>query len=1083
MATTLLLMMLAGCSKSKNSQPAPPIAGRPPLTNVYRIGSDVDLLALIDPRRDTVNGNFRFDDEALVIPPVQAAQLNFEVELPEQYELLMEVARTKGQESLNLGIHVGGFTTSVVIEGWGRKLSGLNRVDGKLAEDNVTSQQFSVFGDSSSAKKIRVIVRRESVLVDVDGGVFIDFRGAPSRLSFDSRFFQQPAANQLMLGGWNTEFRVTSWKLTPLGDQPVKFAARQPSQSTDSTAVAKADAPRSGADSRTNEVATPVETDGNKNQDPERFPSGGSDKTPPDSDPSNDAVTAKDGTKDQPPAKRVPWSASVDPFPGWDPLVAATIKVPLKKGWSVIPFGPSPFFAVGMPEDDRSRWSVYDQRTGKPVGSPVVLDLTEHGDYELCPSGRYFLAYMGAASDRRIEVYSFVTGERVYAADSPDESVDLRRQEYLTSQHGLLSIRDDGGKLQFRRIDLRSGTVTARWTSGPLSQDLQAVAISPGGRFLVIHWNKEILVHDLSNAEIVGRLDLPAGIEVVETVAFTANGTELALLGRLDVGPSPIMWCIDWATGKTSLLAEVAARLDSLQVNYRLGPALEWFPNNELLLYYGRDVIDRRTGKFCYRMPSSVYWQMPRRGLPGGSVLAMMIGDDPDVREYRTVKMDSRQLDASIKVVRDGGIAQDIGLPPLTIADTEAGRMISSAENKKVPSIAVEARAAFAVEEVKLPLQLVRTRAFDTKLRRIQFASPEMSVAVAHFHVAPERPDEGEARELLVRFDLRLGKQVGSVPIREDYRLADVSPDGTRALLGLFNKVDAYSRVDVVDLTTKSHIAGWRPFAQEPFLEDISKAGQPEAKNPRTATWVRFVDEDRVLTVNPAGKLVCWRLPECTAIYSCEDFGHPHDFSANRRYLASSDGDRIGIIDVRSGAWVGILQASETPQAVLRVAIHPDCKELAAILGYQGRREMIFWDLAGGKVVEQFDLLYSAVSPGWNEHRDPGHRQIGLEYHRDGYLMLDDLYLIDRRQRTTPWRYSIRQGQHAVDAPDRRAWFAHRESTSDGTGQVFDFILGAAQIPSDEVLKLVRDAAPAPLRPPVGLSAISVDGEKATREP
>lgn len=137
------------------------------------------------------------------------------------------------------------------------------------------------------------------------------------------------------------------------------------------------------------------------------------------------------------------------------------------------------------------------------------------------------------------------------------------------------------------------------------------------------------------------------------------------------------------------------------------------------------------------------------------------------------------------------------------------------------------------------------------------------------------------------------------------------------ALLGLFNEVGGYGRIDVVDLTNKSHVAGWRPFTNEPYQKDVAPGGQPAARNPQTASWVRFVDNDRVLTVNPAGKLVCWQLPDCVAVYTCEGFGQPLAFSTNRRYLAGSDGSSVHMLDARSGSWVGKLTAPEPPLEIL----------------------------------------------------------------------------------------------------------------------------------------------------------------------
>ena len=52
--------------------------------------------------------------------------------------------------------------------------------------------------------------------MEVDDQPLVQFIGMPSRLTFDDRFFVKPKANQLMLGGWESEFRVSRWELTPI---------------------------------------------------------------------------------------------------------------------------------------------------------------------------------------------------------------------------------------------------------------------------------------------------------------------------------------------------------------------------------------------------------------------------------------------------------------------------------------------------------------------------------------------------------------------------------------------------------------------------------------------------------------------------------------------------------------------------------------------------------------------------------------------------------------------------------------------------------------------------------------------------
>jgi hypothetical protein len=1055
----VLLASLVGCSSSeRQSQPQDP--PRPKLTNVYQVGPVVDLLAQVDLDRDVVNGEFRRDGESLIIPAVRAAQLNLDVDLPEQYLLTLDVAKTRGNESLNLGITVGGFQTSAVIEGWGKRISGLNQVDGRLGEDNVTSSTFPVFTDSGT-KRIRVIVRRESVLIDVDNAVFIDFRGDPSRLSFDDRFFRRPRPSQLMLGSWDTEFRVTRWELTPFGDERETYTPRAVNPKAKAIAKAPVQPPTA---SDTGNAAAPS-TDGSLSSSKVRWKTGKPEDKPPD--------TVEVET---PKMEPVPWRAKPDTYPGWDGSAASEISVPAAKGWGVVPDGPSPYFLLGATTDEICEWAVHDVRTGNPVGSVVELPIGDHTHPKLCASGRYMRTYVGSAGARRVVIHSFVSGEPVYDAESPDVRICDAERDVLALNHNLLQVRGDRDHIAFQRVDLRTGQIEASWSDDRREGDLAAIAVSPGGRFVVANWIRQLSVCEFSTGDLVGQIDVPQGFEFHEALAFPIDGSELALLGRESGRSSPALWCIDWNSGETAFLGNVRAEILGLQNNYRLGPALEWFPNKELLLYYGRDVLDRRTGKFCYQIPNNVYWQNPRRTLGNRSLLGMMPGDDPDERFYRTVSIEEEPFIKALDVVRAGGIAEDVGLPELAVAGSSAGRVISAADNTGPVALTPEARPVFPESSVSLPLRLALFRDDDTELRRIEFADPPEAVAVIHFTL--DKNGNKERQDVVVRFDLQRGKGTSTIPIRRDFRLAAVSPDGTLALLGLFNEVDGYSRLDVVDLVGRQHVAGWRPYHEERYVEDKSTTGQPEARNPMTATWVRFLDNAHVLTVNPMGKLVCWQVPECKAVFTCNDLGKPLALSANRRYVTCSKDTHLELLDVHNGTWAGKLEPEEVPQTILRAGFASDHGQLATVLGYQGRRRLVVWDLTNGNPTESFDLPYHTVSPGWSEHAHAMHRQLGLEFRRDGFLTLDDLHLVDRAGKSVPWSYSLRRGKHVVNGPDGREWFTHFQTGND-RGQTFEFWLSAADMPSDKVIKMIRTATDSNSEHPVGQSVLSLIGEDA----
>lgn len=1066
-----------GCSKSggpvADSQPASP--ARPELTNVYQVAPTINLLNELKLQRDVVRGDFRWEDESLTFSG-QQAQANVPIEFPEQYELLITVARIKGNESLNLGFQFGGVTTSVVIEGWGERVSAINLVDGKLGLNNETRSEFPVFKDTEP-KNIRIVVRRESILVDVDGGVFIDYRDSPSRLSFDERYFRRPGMNQLMIASWNSTFQVSSCVLKPFGDQPVQYAETRPEDAStaDMSVIVSQAEPSSN---RSSEQNVPVVND-SVPPDARDEPVGASpelaSELSPKNDPSEKAVETETGAEALP--RGLPWKAEPDPS-RWAlaNLSEHHIRVQMDSGTALIPLGRSPFFCTMKDQDDLVQCQLHDLSKGEVVGKALTLSNSSRGISQLADSGQALLTYVRTGGSIQLEVHSFVTGERIFTLESPDDRIRNHRRDWLLAGQKLLSLRSIDNRLQVTLRDLQTEEVISTWEYMPDQRDFATFSVTPGGRFALAASNQMLYVHEVISGQLVGQVPIPESVDELIGMAFNSDATELAIVASYDKKPSSQLWCLDWRTGETVFLADTGFKLDSLHNVYKFGPAMEWVPGDQLLLFYGRDLIDRQTGRFFYRIPENVFWQMPRRTLSPTMLLAMMPSEDPNVREYRSIPLDRSTMSDALQVIRRGGLATDIGLPPLTIPMPNSGRTIPEISTKAEVSIRPEPRAALQDNAVKLPQKLTRLKEIRSEIKRIQMADSSAAVAVAHLYLKGQR--ESDSQHLIVRYDLRRGVSTGSLPIRSDYQLIDVSPDGSRALVGMANNVHTFSRLDVIDLSQKSHVAGWRPYSDQPFRPNVDLRGQPAAIDPQTASWVRFLDNDHVLTVNPGGRLVVWNLPACEATLTVDHYGKPFDLSADRRYLVGSDGSALSLLDLREGDWAGELLAEESPQSVLRAAFDPSGAELAAVLAYQGRRVLMFWNLTNGRVVEQFDLIYSSVSPGWLAYSQPFHRRIGLEYKREGYLLLDDLYLIDRRARTIPWSYGLRLGRHMAGELDDREWFVQQIGGSGTKGQHWDWILAALPVPSDEVITQAANFDTSSGELPTKRSVLTVDGEQ-----
>ena len=135
--------------------------------------------------------------------------------VPKQYTLTVVAERTAGTDSLNVGLIVGGRQTMLALEGWGVMASGLNTVNGRTADNNVTTFRSPIFA-SGRPSTIVCAVRESSVQVSCNGQPVIAWSGDVQQLALDRRFWTNIPADRLFVGTWTTTFRISKLELVPL---------------------------------------------------------------------------------------------------------------------------------------------------------------------------------------------------------------------------------------------------------------------------------------------------------------------------------------------------------------------------------------------------------------------------------------------------------------------------------------------------------------------------------------------------------------------------------------------------------------------------------------------------------------------------------------------------------------------------------------------------------------------------------------------------------------------------------------------------------------------------------------------------
>jgi hypothetical protein len=175
---------------------------------------EVDLLALIDPELDSVEGAWQKSGKTLVTPVVPFARLQLPYLPPEEYDLTI-VAELKGApESLNIGIPVGGRQITAVLDGWKGTRSGFHLIDGKQANENETSVPGRVFSQNTPAR-ILCSVRKGRLSVSVDGKALLDWKVDPERFSHDDAWAVRDREAPY-IGCYAASFHITELMLKPV---------------------------------------------------------------------------------------------------------------------------------------------------------------------------------------------------------------------------------------------------------------------------------------------------------------------------------------------------------------------------------------------------------------------------------------------------------------------------------------------------------------------------------------------------------------------------------------------------------------------------------------------------------------------------------------------------------------------------------------------------------------------------------------------------------------------------------------------------------------------------------------------------
>jgi serine/threonine protein kinase len=201
---------------AKPAEPAkiekPDFTTTPVTAKTLDFSKPINLLELIDPARDKVIGDWKFDREALISGTGPWARLQIPVTPPEEYDMVATVERITGTNGVFLGLVSGGSQSLVIIEGWYGRHSGLQWLDTEQCDKNETRFDGRLIG--SEPAEFVCSVRKSGILATCNGKLFLNWQGDKKRLSVGPEC-KVLRPDQLFVGTYDSMYRISKLELRP----------------------------------------------------------------------------------------------------------------------------------------------------------------------------------------------------------------------------------------------------------------------------------------------------------------------------------------------------------------------------------------------------------------------------------------------------------------------------------------------------------------------------------------------------------------------------------------------------------------------------------------------------------------------------------------------------------------------------------------------------------------------------------------------------------------------------------------------------------------------------------------------------
>lgn len=617
------------------------------------------------------------------------------------------------------------------------------------------------------------------------------------------------------------------------------------------------------------------------------------------------------------------WKVQVDPLP--EPVELGTadkfkIKTTdsyLQQNFVVYPSTPSPFVLVGSNMSNKDSREVWNLATGAKAGVLKGPQITGN-TVGFSADGNYVAWFRHQGTEGGIEVYDIKAKKSLGAVPVDSKSFNVAQVCLPTSKRMVALSNVHRSILTWK---LPSGDLEKQIQLGTNGQPDPRFAFSPGGRFLAVvgdFLTKAIDIYDLDSGEKAGAIEFANRGPDLFGLAFSGDGTELAAAYGNPFSQDAeriVIW--DAATGAIREDFHLPNPEQRTRDLINVKTSLQWFPNRKRLLLNGMYVVDRDSKDVVFAFPKQSFdfhTSVTRKVLSDTSIANW--DGSPKSATIAPLEVKSEDIALAREIAAAGGLPIDVKLPRLT--PFQRDKAIDRTAGSANWLVVADPASGQGSLEGKLALKP------DSKhVRELKFSSPQAGIACLRQSDDDDENMKGLMRSLMPQmnhvmrnnrnrlrsrnlpplcqsnwldlYDVGKGTATGRIEPGFPCELLAVSPDGSRVIVAPMN---GEGRLDVF-AADGSHVAACRPF-----LDDGEKLQHELAS-------AVFVDDSTIAATSLNDRLVVFRIPSCEPVYRVDEAG-TLAVSPGRRYIATSDTNRVELRDARTGESQGSITLDGT---------------------------------------------------------------------------------------------------------------------------------------------------------------------------